>query len=242
MQNYKATILLAEDDDALASIMTDALEDEGYKVVHCEDGQVAIDTFDKKKFDICLLDIMMPNKDGLEVAKKIRRQSDVMPILFISTKAQEDDKLKGYKTGADDYISKPFSMQELLMKIEVFLRRSKKMHSDIPEEFQVGKFKFSYTEKKIYSPEKSINITSKEADLLKFFCLHPNRLVKRDEVLLDVWGKDDFFLGRSMDVYVTRLRKSLKDDPQIVLETIHGIGYRFVMPADSGDYLKNTAV
>ncbi len=231
MQNFKATILLAEDDDALASIMTDALEDEEYKVVHCADGQIAIDTFNKNKFDICLLDIMMPNKDGFAVAKKIRQQSDVMPILFISTKAQEDDKIKGYKTGADDYISKPFSMQELLMKIEVFLRRSKKKHSEIKEEFQVGKLKFSYTEKQIHTPEKSIDITAKEADLLKFFCLHPNRLLKREEVLLDVWGKDDFFLGRSMDVYVTRLRKSLKDDPQIVLETIHGIGYRFIMPA-----------
>src|SRR6185436_20483064 len=162
MQNIKATILLAEDDYALASIMTDALEDEGYKVIHCGDGQTAIDKFDKSKLDICLLDIMMPNKDGFAVAKKIRQQSDVMPILFISTKAREDDKIKGYRTGADDYISKPFSMQELLMKIEVFLRRSKKKYSDSIEEYQVGKLKFSYTEKKIYLLEKSIDITVKE--------------------------------------------------------------------------------
>lgn len=231
MQNIKATILLAEDDYPLASIMTDALEEEGYKIIHCADGQIAIDRFDKNKIDICLLDIMMPNKDGFAVAKKIRQQSDVMPILFISTKAQEDDKIKGYRTGADDYISKPFSMQELVMKIEVFLRRSKKKYSDTIEEYQVGKLKFSYTEKKIYLHEKSIDITVKEADLLRFFCLHPNRLLKREEILLDVWGKDDYFLGRSMDVYITRLRKSLKHDPEIILETIHRVGFRFILPS-----------
>jgi DNA-binding response OmpR family regulator len=227
----KATILLAEDDYPLASIMTDALEDEGYKIIHCADGQMAIDKFDKNKIDICLLDIMMPNKDGFAVAKKIRQQSDVMPILFISTRAQQDDKIKGYKTGADDYISKPFSMQELVMKIEVFLRRSKKKHSDVVEEYQLGKLKFSYTEKKIYSLEKDTDITVKEADLLKFFCLHPNRLLKREEILLDVWGKDDYFLGRSMDVYITRIRKALKDDTDVMLETIHGVGFRFIVPA-----------
>lgn len=231
MQNIKATILLAEDDYPLASIMTDALEDEGYKIIHCADGQIAIDKFDKNKIDICLLDIMMPNKDGFAVAKKIRQQSDVMPILFISTKAQQDDKIKGYKTGADDYISKPFSMQELLMKIEVFLRRSKKKHSDTIEEYQIGTLKFSYTEKRIYSGGQVIDITVKEADLLRFFCLHANRLLKREEILLDVWGKDDYFLGRSMDVYITKLRKSLKHDPEVMLETIHGVGFRFVLPA-----------
>jgi DNA-binding response OmpR family regulator len=231
----KATILLAEDDYPLASIMTDALEDEGYKIIHCADGQMAIDKFDKTKIDICLLDIMMPNKDGFAVAKKIRQQSDIMPILFISTKAQQDDKIKGYKTGADDYIGKPFSMQELVMKIEVFLRRSKKKHSDTSEEYQIGSLKFSYTEQKIYSAEKVIDITVKEGDLLRFFCLHPNRLLKREEILLDVWGKDDYFLGRSMDVYITRLRKSLKHDPAIILETIHRVGFRFILPATKGD-------
>ncbi|MDP9229774.1 MAG: response regulator transcription factor [Bacteroidota bacterium] len=230
MIQTRATILLAEDDYALASVMKDALEDNGYKIIHCQDGQLAIDKFDKNKFDICLLDIMMPDKDGFAVAKKIRRQSDVMPILFISTRAQEDDKIKGYKTGADDYITKPFGMQELLMKIEVFLRRTKKLQSATSREFQIGRLKFYYTEMKIEAYGISNHITQKEAELLKFFCLHPNKLVRREEVLLNVWGKDDFFLGRSMDVYVTKLRKSLKGDPEIILETIHGIGYRFILP------------
>ena len=234
MQNPKATILLAEDDYALAAVMKDALEDEGYQIHHYADGQVAMDKFDKDKFDICLLDIMMPNKDGFAVAKKIRQQSDLMPILFISTKALEDDKIKGYKTGADDYISKPFSINELLMKIEVFLRRTKKMHSEVIEEYPLGSLNFSYTEMKIISTAESINITQKEAELLRFFCIHPNKLLKRREVLLNVWGKDDFFLGRSMDVYITKLRKALRSDPGVVLETIHGVGFRFIIPKTPG--------
>src|SRR5215210_2063500 len=130
-------------------MVKDALEDEGYKVVHCADGQTAIETFDKDKFDICLLDIMMPYKDGYTVAKKIRQQTDVMPVLFLSTKTQEDDRLKGYDTGADDYISKPFSMAELLKKIEVFLRRTKKMHSNTVASYDIGTIIFSPTDLKV---------------------------------------------------------------------------------------------
>jgi len=230
MQTAKATILFAEDDSSLAFIVKDTLEDEGYKVVHCADGQTAIDSFDKTKFDICLLDIMMPNKDGYSVARKIRQQTDVMPVLFLSTKNQEEDRLKGYDTGADDYIAKPFSMPELLKKIEVFLRRSKKLHSDTIEDFTIGNILFSFVNLKINTLNETFNITQREADLLKFFCEHQNKVVKREEVLINVWGKDDFFLGRSMDVFISKLRKYLKAEPSIVLETIHGIGFRFTVP------------
>jgi DNA-binding response OmpR family regulator len=230
IQPVKATILFAEDDSSLAFIVKDTLEDEGYKVVHCADGQTAIDTFDKTKFDICLLDIMMPNKDGYTVAKKIRQQSDVMPVLFLSTKNQEQDRLKGYDTGADDYIAKPFSMPELLKKIEVFLRRSKKLHSDTFEDLQLGNILFSFVNLKMITQNEIFNITQKEADLLKFFCEHQNKVVKRDEVLINVWGKDDFFLGRSMDVFISKLRKYLKAEPSVVIETIHSIGFRFSVP------------
>ena len=231
MHTAKGTILFAEDDSSLAFIVKDTLEDEGYKVVHCADGQTAIDTFDKAKFDICLLDIMMPNKDGYTVAKKIRQQTDVMPVLFLSTKNQEEDRLKGYDTGADDYIAKPFSMPELLKKIEVFLRRSKKLHADTGQDFVIGDTRFSFVNLKITTGADTFNITQREADLLKFFCEHPNKVVKREEVLINVWGKDDFFLGRSMDVFISKLRKYLKTEPGIVLETIHGIGFRFTIPA-----------
>ena len=230
MQQGKATILLAEDDMSLAFMIKDTLEDEGYVVTHCSDGQMAINQFDKEEVDLCLLDIMMPNKDGYHVAKKIRQQSDVIPILFLSTKSQEEDKLKGYDSGADDYLAKPFSILELLKKVEVFLRRSKKMYADADKLLQVGNLKFSYVELKLFASGETFNITQKEADLLKFFCEYPNRAVKREEVLINVWGKNDFFLGRSMDVYITRLRKYLKADPSIMLETIHGIGFRFTVP------------
>lgn len=230
MATQKGTVLFAEDDSSLAFMVKDVLEDDGYKVVHCADGQTAIDSFDKNKFDICLLDIMMPNKDGYTVAKKIRQQTDVLPILFLSTKSQEGDRLKGYETGADDYIAKPFSMPELLKKIEVFIRRTKKLYSEKREEFIIGSLRFSPTDLKIYTSTEVFNITQKEADLLRFFCEHANKVLKREEVLINVWGKDDFFLGRSMDVYMTKLRKYLKADPSIMLETIHGIGFRFSIP------------
>lgn len=231
MQTNKGNILLAEDDSSLAFMVKDTLEDEGYQVVHCGDGQSAINVFDKNKFDICLLDIMMPNKDGYAVAKKIRQQTDVLPIIFLSTKNQEEDKLKGYDTGADDYLSKPFSMSELLKKIEVFLRRTKKMHSEKPEIYTIGTITFSATNLKITTSTETFSITQREADLLKFLCEHTNSVIKREEVLISVWGKDDFFLGRSMDVFISKIRKYLKTDPNVFLETIHGVGFRFIVPS-----------
>lgn len=229
MQPIKATILFAEDDRSLAFMVKDALEDEGYKVVHYTDGQTAIDSFDKTKFDICLLDIMMPNKDGYAVAKKIRQQTDRLPIIFLSTKSQEEDKLKGYDTGADDYLAKPFSMPELLKKIEVFLRRTKKPVADTALEIKIGKIIFDPANMRIIADE-IFNITHKENELLRFLCQHQNKVLKRNEVLLNVWGKEDFFLGRSMDVFISKLRKYLKSDPDIILETIHGVGFRLTAP------------
>jgi DNA-binding response OmpR family regulator len=227
----KAKVLLAEDDAALGFVIKDSLEEDGYTVVLCTDGQTAIDTFNKNEFDICLLDVMMPRKDGLAVAKKIRQQTDRVPILFLTAKSMEEDKIKGFQSGADDYITKPFSMAELLLRMDVFLRRTKKMHSEQVQEFNIGNLHFSYTELKITSAEGTVAITQKEADLLRFLCLHPNKVLRREEVLLNVWGKDDYFLGRSMDVFITKLRKHFKPDPNIVLETIHGVGFRFNVPS-----------
>jgi DNA-binding response OmpR family regulator len=228
--NSKARILLAEDDDYLRELMKEAMEENGYAVTGCADGQSAIDTFNKNTFDISLLDIMMPYKDGFMVAKKIRQQSDLHPIIFISTKHLLEDKVKGYLTGADDYITKPFSMKELLLKIEVFLRRTKKMFADDKQEFTFGNSSFSYSGLSITTPAATHNLQQKEADLLRFLCTYPNRIVKREEVLLAVWNKDDFFLGRSMDVYMTKLRKYLKSDPSVKIETVHGVGFRFSVP------------
>ncbi|HUQ66514.1 MAG TPA: response regulator transcription factor [Flavitalea sp.] len=228
--NRRARILLAEDDAYLRELMKEALEETGYSVTACADGQSAIETFNKNSFDISLLDIMMPVKDGFMVAKKIRQQSDLHPVIFISTKHLLEDKVKGYVTGADDYITKPFSMKELLLKIEVFLRRSRKMFAENIQEYTFGNTHFSYSGLTIKSPGSSHSLQQKEADLLRFLCSFPNRIVKREEILLAVWNKDDFFLGRSMDVYMTKLRKYLKPDPTVNIETIHGIGFRFSVP------------
>jgi DNA-binding response OmpR family regulator len=223
----KTTVLLAEDDIQLGFVIKDNLEEKGYEVIHCRDGQSTIDKFDKKEIDICLLDVMMPHKDGFMVAKKIRQQSDQVPILFLTARSMEEDKLMGFQTGADDYITKPFNMKELLLRMDVFLRRSKKLHSENKMEFTIGKLRFSYTDLKLYAPSGEYSLTQREADLLRFLCQHPNKVLRREEVLIHVWGKDDYFLGRSMDVFMAKLRKYFKGDTGIILETIHGVGFRF---------------
>jgi len=227
MVNKKRRVLLAEDDLSLGYVIKDNLTEAGYEVVLCPDGQTAIEKFDKSLFEIVLLDIMMPNKDGFTVAKKIRQSSDVIPILFITARSMEEDKIKGFQSGADDFITKPFSMQELLLRMDVFIRRTKKLHAEDVQVFNIGAMKFSYTDLKLYNGSEAYTLTQKEADLLKFLCEHANRILKREEVLVNVWGKDDYFLGRSMDVFMTKLRKYFKPDPSIILETIHGVGFRF---------------
>ena len=227
MPSKKLKVLLAEDDLSLGYVIKDNLTEAGYEVNLYADGQAAIDNFDKSQTDICLLDVMMPFKDGFTVAKKIRQQSDVVPILFITAKSMEEDRIKGFLTGADDYIVKPFSMQELLLRMDVFIRRTRKLHADQVQEYGIGELRFSYTDLKLYAKNDTHTLTQKEADLLKFLCEHANRILKREEVLLNVWGKDDYFLGRSMDVFMTKLRKYFKADPSVILETIHGVGFRF---------------
>jgi len=223
----KSKVLLAEDDLSLGYVIKDNLAVAGYDVVLCADGQAAIDIFNKENFDICLLDVMMPNKDGFAVAKKIRQQTDLIPILLITAKSLEEDRIHGFECGADDYIVKPFSMQELLLRIDVFLRRTKKMHSEKSLKFRIGDMRFSFNDLKLITVSTSYNMTQKEAELLLFLCEHPNRILKREEVLLNVWGKDDYFLGRSMDVFITKLRKYFKEDNSVQIETIHGMGFRF---------------
>lgn len=222
----RGKILLAEDDRNLAFVIKDNLQDEGFDVIHASDGEAAWQQFQKNDFDICLLDVNMPLRDGFSLAKRIRVESDMIPIIFITAKSLEEDRIKGFNTGADDYISKPFSIKELVLRINVFLRRSKKLQSDVLEEYHIGKLRFAYTEMKIYVDNEIISLTQREADLLRFFAQHINKILKREEVLLNVWGKDDYFLGRSMDVFITKLRKHFKSDPEVVLETIHGIGFR----------------
>lgn len=223
----KSKILLAEDDLSLGYVIKDSLVEAGYEVVLCPDGKIAIEKFKTENFDICLLDVMMPNQDGFTVLKWIRRQTEQVPILMITARSMEEDRIHGFESGADDYICKPFSMKELLMRIDVFYRRTKKLYSEKTLKFEIGIFTFLFNEYRLVSGQHVDNITQREAELLLFFCENPNRVLTRKEILLQVWGNDDFYLGRSMDVFITKLRKYFKSDPSIFLETIHGTGFKF---------------
>jgi len=224
----KVKILLAEDDLQLGFIIKDNLEEAGYEVINCPDGETAWDLFQKKAPDMCVLDVNLPYRDGFSLAKKIRQKSDVMPILFLTAKSMMEDKLKGFAAGGDDYIIKPFNMKELLSRIQVFLRRNQLLFRNTSPKINIGRFSFFPDELKLVLDDKEIILTNREKDLLEFLCTHPRVILKREEILVNVWGKNDFFLGRSMDVFVMRLRKYLAPDPNVIIETIHGIGYRFI--------------
>ena len=225
----KTKILVAEDDLQLGFIIKDSLEEVEFEVINCPDGEAALEYFQKKKPDLCILDINMPYKDGYTVAKKIRQKSDTVPILFLTAKSLEDDILKGFAAGADDYIVKPFRMKELISRINVFLRRNRMLLQPSQKNYTFGNTIFIPDELKLICGDETSLITQKERQLLEFLCLHPNTLLKRNEILLNVWGKNDFFLGRSMDVFINRLRKYLKNADGVAIETIHGVGFRFII-------------
>lgn len=227
----KTKILLAEDDLQLGFIIKDNLEEAGFQVINCPDGETAWEHYQKVNPDLCILDVNMPYRDGFSLAKKIRQKSDRIPILFLTAKSLEEDKLKGFAAGGDDYILKPFSMKELLSRIQVFLRRNKMIVADSPQTMTIGNFNFYPAELKLVGEKETVSLTQREAELLEFLCVHPNKVLKREEILSNVWGKNDFFLGRSMDVFMTRLRKLLSVEPSVTIETIHGVGYRFTMNA-----------
>jgi DNA-binding response OmpR family regulator len=225
----KIRVLVAEDDLQLGFIIKDNLEEAGYQVVNCPDGETAWEYYQKTNPQICILDINMPYRDGYSLAKKIRQKSDVVPILFLTAKSLEEDKIKGFNAGGDDYITKPFSMKELLLRINVFLRRNKMVINDSKQSITLGLFDFLPNELILTNGKERVTLTQKETELLEFLCLHPNKVLKREEILSAVWGKNDFFLGRSMDVFITRLRKILTVEPAVTIETIHGLGYRFTI-------------
>lgn len=225
--NKKIKVLIAEDDLQLGFIIKDNLEEAGFEVINCPDGEVAWEFYLKKSPDICILDVNMPVKDGYSIAKKIRQHSDVVPILFLTAKSLIEDKLKGFAAGGDDYISKPFNMKELLSRINVFLRRNKLMTQESNNFYKIGSYIFKPEDLQLLKGNEVLTLTQKEKTLLEYLCLNPNKILRREDILIHVWGKNDFFLGRSMDVFMARLRKYLNTQTEIYIETIHGIGYRF---------------
>ena len=230
MNDAKARILYVEDDESLSFVTRDNLEIKGYEVSHCKDGLEALERIQSgDKFDLYVLDVMLPGMDGFDLAQEIRKRDDHAPIIFLTAKSLKQDKIHGLTIGADDYLTKPFSIEELLLKIQIFLKRSvfaAPPKSDKPQ--HIGKYVFDYPNLNLACADGSEEtMTQKEADLLKLLNEHRNQVVKRSFILETIWGKDDYFLGRSLDVFISRLRKYLADDPRIRIENVHGVGFKF---------------
>jgi DNA-binding response OmpR family regulator len=230
--NRIAKILLVDDDYQFGSIIKKHLESKGFDIVHCYDGEIAWKKFQKEDFDLILLDIMMPKKDGFTLAQEIRKKNGLIPILFITSRRLDEDRLEGFRLGGDDYITKPFSIDELVARMKVFLKRSLPRPSNEESEFTLGKLTFNAEslEVKDEKGERIGVITPREVALIRYFKANANQILKREEILLNVWGKDGFFSGRSMDVFITRMRKHFRADPQIQLETLHNVGFRLNLP------------
>ncbi|MCU0445227.1 MAG: response regulator transcription factor [Microscillaceae bacterium] len=230
--DIKAKILFVEDDLSLAMVTKDSLELRGYEVIHCENGEVAWTRFNKEEFDACILDVMMPKVDGFTLAERIRNKNQNIPILFLTAKSLQEDKIAGLKLGADDYITKPFSIEELSLKIEVFLKRTKpetQKKENQPKKYTIGNYQFDFDNLNLELNGQIRQLTLREAEVLQMFCQNLNVVLKREEILKKIWGQDDYFMGRSMDVFITRLRKYLKDDPNIKLENIPSVGFKMVV-------------
>ena len=230
MSDNTFKILLVEDDEALQFIVKDNLGQHNYDVKVASDGKEALEIFAQNTFDLILLDVMLPKVDGFQVAEKIRHSNDHVPIIFLTARSMTEDKIKGLTIGGDDYIPKPFSMEELLLKIKIFIRRSQVQPvSNIHENgvIRIGNFMFHPEELSLSHEENTRSLTMKEAELIRFFAAHPNKVLSRNEILEKVWGSDDYFLGRSLDVFISRLRKYFKADPSVKIVNLHGIGFRF---------------
>lgn len=232
----KPYLLYAEDDPTLSFVTRDNLEMHGYNICYCANGQEAIEAFDKAKFDLCILDVMMPEVDGFQVASYIRKKNAEIPIIFLTAKSLKEDKLMGLRLGADDYIVKPFSIEELQLKIEVFLKRRRILSKTSTEDlFDIGKYSFDFANLSLNIDKKTTSLTQKEADVLKYFLINKNQVLKRSAILENVWGEDDYFLGRSLDVFISRLRKLLKDDPGVSIENFHGVGFKLRIESATGE-------
>jgi len=224
--------LLAEDDPNLGSILRNYLDAKGFTTHLCLNGQEASDAFASQPFDFVILDIMMPVKDGFTVATEIRTRNRKVPILFLTARSQQDDKLKGFSAGADDYLTKPFSMEELLVRMQAILRRvdDQSDASGQPDNmYKIGGHLFDFNRQVLTYKGKEQKLTSKEAALLRLLCQHSNKVLDRSEALTRIWNDDSYFNARSMDVYIVKLRKYLRQDPQVELINVHGVGFKLVI-------------
>jgi DNA-binding response OmpR family regulator len=222
----KIKILLVEDDPHLGFMVQEGLEQNGFKVLLCDNGLTALEQFKLEPFQICLIDVMMPVMDGYTLIENIRIIDAHVPLLLLTAKGLKEDKIQGFRSGADDYIVKPFSMEELLLRMNVFLNRNRKSNPETKQSvLKLGRYFYSPVNFELSLDDKPIRLTKKEGALLGMLMQQPGKLIKREVLLAKIWGNDDYFAGRSMDVYISRLRKYLKEDPNIELVNHHGMGF-----------------
>ena len=225
-------ILLAEDDPNLGDLLKDYLELKGkFDVTLCTDGEEAVNQFRKSTYDLCILDVMMPKKDGFTVGKEIRKINTTTPIIFATAKGMMEDKTEAFELGGDDYITKPFRVEELLLRINALLKRVVREKDDqvVSDKFEIGEYFFDYTSQQIAHKGVQQKLSTKEAELLRLLCLKKNDVLTREEALLKIWHDDNYFTGRSMDVFLSKLRKYLRDDPKVEIVNVHGKGYKLLV-------------
>ncbi|SEC30437.1 DNA-binding response regulator, OmpR family, contains REC and winged-helix (wHTH) domain [Tenacibaculum sp. MAR_2009_124] len=222
-------VLLAEDDIDFGNILQQYLSLYEFKVTWAKDGEEAMEVFHKNEFDICVFDVMMPKLDGFSLAEKVIELNPEMPFVFLTARSQKEDKIKGLKLGADDYIIKPFEAEELILRLQNIIKRTQKkgLAHFSENDFAIGKYQFNKEKLELTYKETVQRLTEKEAQLVQFLVQHKNQLLKRDKILQAVWGTDDFFTGRSMDVFISRLRKYFKEDSSIKIESVRGVGLEF---------------
>ena len=222
----KIQILLVEDDTNLGFVIKDVLKEDGFDVHLATDGKEGLNTFSSATFDLCLLDVMMPKKDGFSLAEDIRKMNQEIPIVFLTAKGMSQDKIKGFQVGGDDYITKPFSSEELVLRIRAILKRNPKVAKVSTDVATLGLYQVDYKNFSLVGPITQRKLTKKECDLLRILIQHQGQVMERELLANMVWGDDTYFVGRSMDVFITRLRKYLSDDPSISIVNIHGVGFK----------------
>lgn len=235
MEEPKVNILLCEDDPNFGAVLKDYLSMNGYEVTLATDGDKGVDYFRTGQYGLCVLDVMMPKKDGFTAAAEIKRMNPDVPLIFLTAKTLQQDKIEGFKLGADDYITKPFNSEELLYRIAAVLKRGKSKQNNQQKEFTVGAYHFNYKNRILTHNGQQEKLSPKEAELLRLLCLKVNDILYREEALKQIWGRDDYFTARSMDVFITKLRKYLKDDPTLEIVNIHGNGFRLNWEDGSGN-------
>lgn len=229
MTKSKPQILLVEDDENLGRVIKDYLTICNFDVSLCPNGEIGWNQFKSAKYDACILDVMLPQRDGFTLAEMIRKENELVPILFLTAKSSKEDVINGFKIGADDYITKPFNIEELVLRLDVFLKRSKGNNNAQKDSFEIGQYHFDYPNLLLKYAQETQSLTQKEADVLRILCIHQGNVVKREDILLPIWGNDDYFAGRSLDVFISKLRKFLKNDTQVEIQNVHAVGFKLMI-------------